>query len=156
MKVNIIPSSIVENPNAGNSATIIVPGAFEISFKINGAVPEFLFKDENIAMVRWDADLNYAEGFIMASEIPENIKNIPGIEIEIKRDHEVIHGLPQAAYFYEYENVPLQCDECKSNVMLNDITEDCNDDGCFTICPVCKSADSFEYIEYQKISEVIN
>ncbi len=88
--------------------------------------------------------------------VPNLFKILPGQwEMESDNNIETIYHLPIGEYSYEYENTPIECNECKNLIPFKEIEHDWEDNDVeFEFCPICKEIDTFEY-EFQSIEEAL-
>jgi hypothetical protein len=157
MEIKIIRDSIKPNPKAGQTTQKVL-GRRETECNIIGNFPDFLKDGENCYILEesFVCPKKYRVSLLNESLVPELMK-FKGAEVEIttKNDFHTVYFPPLPQYLYEYENPPLKCLECKNMVFLNNIKEDCNDDGCYTVCPICNNIETFDSVRYESIKNVI-
>ncbi len=161
--IKIIRESIKKNPSAGMQYTDIA-GPIGVTFESDGDLPEFI-KDGVDVKVR-DAFIDgdrviSVKGVVVNSDnaFLERFLKTPGIKWKAERDIQTFHHLPEPDYLYEYETPFLTCDNCKADVHVKDIEDnkeyDYDEGYSFDVCPVCRAAESFAEIEYERIYDVV-
>jgi hypothetical protein len=74
----------------------------------------------------------------------------------VQQNIETLHSLtPEPAYWYEYQNTSIICDNCYCDFLhtkLIDTWDDGEYDHFYNICPKCSKAECCE-IEYEKFDE---
>lgn len=151
--IKINRDSIRKNPNAGRTRTY-VQGRSTISFRIEGEVPKELNEGEDFYTTTWSTD--FVEGVLINEEAVNTLRTLQNCTIEISREGYYLDHLPEADYLYEYENQVLVCENCHSEVPLNNVEDEYTYEGShYLICPVCKGADTFGRLEYEEIKDAV-
>jgi hypothetical protein len=160
--IKIKRDSIKKNPNAGRD-TYHVPmrwkGEFETNVPREG-LPAY-FKNH---ISSWSCSPNES---IYSGELfeqpPEDmiayIQDViaKGFKFEVKFNREIqtiYSNTPEPEYRYQYENTPVECNNCHTMVPVEDIEEDEFEETLMKICPKCNFWNTFDF-EYEKIEEVI-
>lgn len=160
--MTIIPidkSSIKKNKDAGSTQSHFF-GVEEITFKTECTEQEFeeLKNNKEVIVSTW-TDPN--KGIVKVSGHILNMATMPALPgqwlIDSKSNIETLYHFPTPEYSYQYENTPIECDNCKNKIPFKDIQHDCfrldDEDVDYDICPICKQVDAFEY-EFQPIDEL--
>jgi len=159
--VKIDRKSIKRNPRAHSMQTQIM-GEWMMSFKTvctNEDIEriEKLQTEREVVIMGMDyPDCNGLTKVYGLIETPDfDVTKLPGKwDVESNRDIQVVHHLPESEWFYKYQPTKVQCENCKRNVLTTNIETDCNDDGCWDICPYCNGADTFDF-ELEDIYKVV-
>jgi hypothetical protein len=155
--IKIDRNSIRKNPRAGATSTEVI-GSVEVNFSYDRISKEDWQRlkalesaGKGVIITKWSDTM--CEGFVDYEDLlhllPQN-----GLSYHVKKNIDTIYHLPEPKYTYRHEHTVLRCNNCNSDVLNTKILIDCNDDGCYNICPVCNGIETFDY-EYEKISDVM-
>lgn len=159
MIIKIDRSSVTKNPNAG-STSFVVMGAQEITFSFKGDFPDYLTDGENcfvktaVHSPLGDSYECYLNDHSLLEKLLADVK----MSVNINKNNQVIHHLPEPKYLFKYEQKNVQCSECKQMVPYNLIVRDSFDDdewNYHSLCPKCNKYDTFPEIEYESIDDVL-
>lgn len=169
MIVKIDRSTIKPNPYAG-ATSFQVSGPWQGSFEIKGEYPRFMQDDDRFVVRSWQPG-KYYNGSILSPDAlevlqdPENVQwfknNNAELSYEANKNIHTYGCMPQAEYLYEHENPVVICEECSTEVHVNDIESDVFDTGdgevyyVDEICPKCKAHESFGKLEYESIQDAL-
>jgi len=152
--IKILKNSLRKNPNAENTITPVFCNK-TATFKSTSKLPKSLLK---MVVITSETTMGEYEvtGYIINPNKYEKFLEVKGMSIEVNNNVQIINHLPEAKYFYKYSNPKLECGNCKIKTKLSEIEDDYDDDANhYTTCPKCKSVNSFEDIEYEKIENVV-
>jgi hypothetical protein len=160
--IKIVRGSIKGNPNAGKTVTKY-KGSASCTFQFKGAgrIPDDLL--DKVSIQNWENADNPIFGVHQVGQLlnPDDFQlftGIEGISLEFSKDIINIEHLPEPEYFFEYENTPVECENCHQLIQVDAIpqyvvvTED--DEYVVDQCPHCKKISSFNYI-IETITEAI-
>ena len=159
--IKIDRKSIRENADAGNTYTLSHIGN-DMSFISQKRIPQKLLDLVIIKSESFDnseGELYYkCTGIIINPDNFGIFAKLGDIQIEYERDFEKTYHHPIPKYSFKYKYPKLECEDCKNKVRMDKITVDYEDDCSFTVCPTCKSVDSFPdfyKFEYENIENVM-
>lgn len=153
--IRIDRSSIKKNKHAGGTS-ITMPGRCDITFSGKGMVPDYITAYETCHVTTWTLGEDAEYSGVVAGYLDEEMRKrmmADGVRVDVEHHPITIYHAPTPKYRYNYENTPCQCEECLKDIPYHSITEDCNDDGCYPICPNCGAYNSFTYT-FEKIDDV--
>jgi hypothetical protein len=153
--VKILQDTIRKNPDAGRTS-FRVPINQEVRFIIKDKLPSYLIDGKNVHITDqiFSSESETYKGILIDPSLSEQLLK-DGAQVDWSQDFQIVrHLIPEPEYLYEYDNPTIKCNG-GHEVPLNDIMEDCDDNGCWLTCPVCSEIDSFEEFRYEKISEAL-
>lgn len=154
MYVKIIRSSIKKNPRAGEEFSQ-VPTNVEVSFSYDGAPPKGLDNEEGVFITEFND--NYTAGILLHDGLIPIVEKYGITNVKVVYGKEQIYHQPLPDYLYEYENPEVTCKNCHNSIKVAEIERGADDDGYgYTACPICKTIDTFEDIQYEDIKAALN
>lgn len=155
---NIDLESIKENENAGSTQTTRFISQ-STSFK-SETLPQGLIDGENCVLDSYtvlEEGIRDIKGTITDKSLLEKIvsREIKVDEISVNCEYQTFHHLPTPKYSYSYESIAVQCKNCGSEIMSDELRSDESYDGeierySTEVCPVCGQFDCCQ-IEYESI-----
>lgn len=161
MQINILKSSIKENPNAGRTS-FFMPNGRRVTGTFAGTLPKRYQERAIVTSITHISSGSVISEFevmqrMRYNKIPKwvfNDKRVKGVEIN--QEGLNYEGLPEAKYFYKYENKHIKCSDCGVKTPFKKIEEDYIDDEYHVyICPNCKSTSGYPDFTFQKIEEAV-
>lgn len=152
--IKIDRDSIKLNPEGGNISTIIETEK-EVFVSGNNDIPNILNEDNFHLTEQYNSKtIKKWKGVLLDHTLIESLCD-KKLYVEIKYYHQKYSHRPLPKYLYKYENVKLECNDCGSSFLLNEleVIEDVDGGYWDNCCPFCGEPDCVE-IEYEKIENV--
>ena len=167
--VKIKRESILKNPRAGETQTVIQTGV-DHRFTINGTskLPPFMDNTEVAIVTETSISSSsdgspqeeYVKGYLLDPTKIEELIKIEGAQLNSQANLQTIRHLPEPEYLYEYENPEVLCEHCRSHVPIKNIIEDYLDNGedeyLYEVCPICHSQNTFPDRQYEAIEQALD
>lgn len=156
--------SIEKNPDYPNGGfKKYSPGKWNISFTCK-QMPAYFVNNSNIHIISINQEKEKISGFIIDSELisEEIVQSLQedasetGLTLTWNREMTEISTKYEDKYFYEYENIEIECNHCKAKILVKDIMNDKTDGDFVNTCPNCGEDNCIEEeIIYETIEQAL-